>query len=182
MKHIYGTIIPNLMIEGKPAPYPVVNERSIRAAAGIMFAIGVITFCYIRFTQHMWPLYVVVPLFWFDFLLKTIVDPKYSIFGWIGSLLVKKQKPEYVGAIQKRFAWAIGLGMSSLMMILVLGFGVRGTIPFVICGICLVFMWLESAAGICVGCTIYAYILKKNILKAPDVLPACPGGVCSIKK
>ena len=42
---LYGKIIPDLTIEGKPAPYPVVNEREIRAAAGIMFLIGVITFC-----------------------------------------------------------------------------------------------------------------------------------------
>jgi hypothetical protein len=28
-----GTIIPGLKINGKPAPYPVLNERAIRATA-----------------------------------------------------------------------------------------------------------------------------------------------------
>jgi len=32
-----GQIIPGLEIAGKPAPYGVLNERAIRATAGIMF-------------------------------------------------------------------------------------------------------------------------------------------------
>jgi hypothetical protein len=35
----------------------------------------------------------------------------------LGSFMVKKQKPDYVGAIQKRFAWLIGLLMATAMLI-----------------------------------------------------------------
>lgn len=35
MKKEYGQVIPRLMINGEPAPYPVVNERSVRVAAGM---------------------------------------------------------------------------------------------------------------------------------------------------
>lgn len=51
-----------------------------------------------------------------------------------------------------------------------------------LCGICLVFMWLESAAGICVGCTIYSWLVKRGVISKPDYAPACPGGVCAVKK
>lgn len=177
----YGKIISGLIINGSPAPYPVVNEREIRAAAGIMFLIGVITFSYILSTKDYTPLYFVVPLFWLEFLLKTIFSPNLSIFGFIGRLVVKKQAPEYVGSIQKRFAWGIGLVLASIMLLVVVILQMRGMIPFSICSTCLFFMWLESSFGICVGCNIYSFLVKNNLIKTPEVAPACPGGACSLK-
>lgn len=178
----YGTIIPNLTIAGEPAPYPVVNERSIRATAGIMFAIGISTFWYVFLTEDYTPMPYIVALFWLDFFLKAVIDPKYSIFGIFGKFMTRKQKPEYVGAIQKRFAWSLGLAMATAMIIVAILLGIRGWPPLAICSTCLLFMWLESACGICVGCKIYSWFLKKGILPQPKVKPACPGGVCSLKK
>ena len=94
--------------------------------------------------------------------------------------MVKNQEPEYVGAIQKRFAWGIGLALASIMLISAVFLGIRGPLPFTICTICLFFMWLESAFGICVGCSIYSYLIKKGLIKKPDIKPSCPGNVCSI--
>lgn len=189
----YGTIIPELTIDGKPAPYGVVNERKIRAGAGMMFALGFFAFLTMYYERNFWIAFFVVLIFWIDFILKVFWGPEKSIFGFLAGFLVKNQKPEYVGAIQKRFAWSIGLGMSSV----VLGFivyqlfltsgcsmasslgGSSCVIPFLFCGICLVFMWLESAVGFCVGCAIYAYLVKKGIMSSPEYAPVCPGGVCS---
>lgn len=179
---MYGTIIPNLTIHGKPAPYPVVNEREIRGAAGIMFAIALAAFVYVYLTRDFTPLYIIVPLFWLDFFLKTVFQPQYSIFGTIARLFVKNQHPEYVGAIQKRFAWAIGLVLASIMMIGPILFDVRGMLPLSICSICIFFMWLETAFGICVGCKIYSWLLDKEIMKEPEVRAACPGGACGLKR
>lgn len=176
----YGVIIPNLMINNKPAPYAVVNERKVRGSAGIMFLVGVITFATVFFTKNYTPLYIVVPIFWLDFFLKTVFQPHFSIFGRISHLMVKNQEPEYVGAIQKRFAWGIGLALASIMLISAVFLGIRGPLPFTICTICLFFMWLESAFGICVGCSIYSYLIKKGLIKKPDIKPSCPGNVCSI--
>lgn len=177
----YGKIIPNLKINGVDAPYPVINEREVRGAAGMMFAIGISAFFTIYFTGNTNILYIIVPLFWIDFFLKTIFQPHYSIFGYVAGLIVKKQTPEYVGVIQKRFAWSIGLLLATLMLIVTMVFEIRGSLPFFICSICLFFMWIESSFGICVGCKIYAYLLKKGILKTPDIKPACAGNVCSIE-
>lgn len=177
---MYGKVIPNLKIFGKPAPYAVVNEREIRGAAGIMFAIALVAFTYVFMTRDFSPLYVIVPLFWFDFFLKTVFQPHYSIFGFLAKLLVKQQQPEYVGAIQKRFAWAIGLVLATIMLVPVMFFGVRGALPLTICMICIFFMWLESVFGICVGCKIYSVLLKRGWMKQPAVKPACAGNVCSV--
>lgn len=178
----YGNKVPGLIIDGIPAPYGVVNEREIRGAAGIMFVIGMVTFGYIKMTGDYTPIYVIVPVFWLEFLLKTLFSPNMSMFGFVAKFIVKKQKPEYVGAIQKRFAWGIGLALASTMMVVALGLGIKGTVPFTICMTCLFFMWLESSFGICVGCNIYGFLIDKGIIKKPAIRPACPGGVCSINK
>lgn len=181
MKKIpYAPVIPNLEINGKPALYPVVNERAVKATAGIMFALALGTVIYTKMSGDATYMLILVPLFWFDFIIKTLITPRWSIFGFFGKFLVKKQKPEYVGAIQKRFAWAIGLVISSIMMIIFVWLGVRGNVPLIFCGMCLTFMWLESAAGICVGCKIYTKLVKIAVIEETEIKPACPGGVCSL--
>ncbi len=174
----YGTIIPGLTIDGHPAPYGVVNERAVRATAGIMFLIGVVTFFAIRSTGNYTPLMIVVPLFWLDFLLKTVFGPHYSIFGVAGRWATRKQRPEWVGAAQKRFAWSIGLALSSVMLVVSVFLHVRGWLPFAICLTCLTFMWMESALGICAGCTIYRWLQRLGVIRVPEHQPACPGGAC----
>lgn len=176
----YGEVISNLKINGKAAPYPVLNERAVRAGAGLMFVLGFATMMYVVMSRDVSPLRLVIPLFFIDFLLKVFQGPQVSPFGILGGWLVSNQRPEWVGAIQKRFAWSIGLAMASAMMVLVLWLGVRGVVPLVFCGVCLVFMWLETSVGLCVGCKIYSFLLDKRILPEPDVRPACAGGVCQL--
>jgi hypothetical protein len=178
----YGLCPPHATIDGKPVHYPVYNERAIRAGAGVMFLIGVLTMSYTFYTRDFSAISVVAPLFWFDFLIKVVRGGQYSPVGILAAQLVKGQKPEYVGAIQKRFAWSIGLFIASLMILLVLILGIRQYVPLVLCGICLLFMWMETSLGICVGCRIYSFLLDAKILPEPEIRPACPGGVCARPK
>ncbi len=178
----YGRCIPNLTINGADAPYPVVNEREIRAAAGLMFAVGSATLWYVLWTRDVRPIVYVVPVFWIDFFFKTVFSPSFSIFGLLTGWMVRRQRPEYVGAIQKRFAWGLGLMMATAMMLIAVFMEVRGWLPLLICGTCLLFMWMESALGICVGCKMYGWLLSKKLLPEPEYRPVCPGGVCSIRK
>lgn len=177
----YGKIVPGLVIDGRPAPYGVVNERAVRATAGIMFLVGILTFFAVRQTGDYAPLMIVVPMFWLEFLLKTLFGPQYSIFGVISRWATRKQKPEWVGAAQKRFAWGIGLTLSSVMLIASVIFRIRGWLPFGICMTCLTFMWMESALGICAGCKMYAWLQRMGAIAVPDHQPACPGGACRMK-
>lgn len=67
------------------------------------------------------------------------------------------------------------------MLLLIYGFGVQGLPNLIICSVCLTFMFMESAFGICVGCKIYAMLLALGIFKQPEVRPACAGNVCSLE-
>jgi len=174
----FGKIIPDLKIEGKEAPYPVVNDRAVRATAGLMLIIGLIAFFQAYYTQNFDLLRIVVITFFLDFLLKTFKGPQKSIYGYFGKKFVANQKPEFVGAIQKRFAWSLGLFVSIIMMILLFIFNVEANFTLFVCAICLSLMWLESAMGICIGCYIYNKLIELGIIKRPKFHPACPGGVC----
>lgn len=180
LKKEIGQIIPNLEIAGVPAPYGVINERAIRATAGIMLVIWMITFFFVFSTKNFNLLYPTVIFFWIQFFVTVFFWPKYAPFSILWRALVSKQKPEYVGAIQKRFAWTLGLIMTTSMLIITFGFGISWAFPMAICMICLTFMWLESAAGICVWCKIYGYLLAKKYIAEPVYRPACPGWACSI--
>lgn len=181
VQHDIGEHIPNLQLEWKPAPYGVLNERAVRATAGIMFLIGMVTFFIVQSTKNLLYLYPTVILFWIQFFIAIMRGPRYAPLSWLGKLLTSNQTPEYVWAIQKRFAWAIGWVMASLMLVLTLGFELRGW-WFGICVICLAFMWLETAVGYCVGCKIYSALLSRGRIPTPKYKPVCAGGVCSIKK
>ncbi len=178
---VYGQIIPGLMIHGKPAPYPVLNERAIRAGAGIMFVLGLFAFFQAFYLREFFFIQVFVVIFFVDFFMKVIVGTKFSPISQLANLIVSKQAPEYVGAIQKRFAWSIGLVLSGSMMLMLFVFGVVGWPNLAVCGLCLTFMFLETSFGICVGCKIYNFLLDKGIIPQPEYKPACPGNVCAIE-
>lgn len=170
------------MIHGKPAPYAVLNERSVRASAGIMLVLAAIGFSFGFFLKDYSLLKIVVVIFFIDFFLKVIIGSRFSPISFLGDLIVYRQEPEYVGAIQKRFAWSIGLVMSFIMILVLYVFHLQGPVSLAICTLCLVFMWLEAAAGICVGCAIYYSLINAKLIKEPEFRPACPGGVCSLHK
>jgi hypothetical protein len=190
----YGTIIPGLTIDGKPAPYGVVNERAIRAAAGIMFALGFFTLLTFFHTRNTELAFWFVLVFFADFVLKVVFGPERSPFNRIGAFLVRNQRPEYVGAIQKRFAWTIGLVLSGIVLailsyqmflatsctLIAPSLALTCALPMALCSLCLIFLWLESAIGYCVGCGIYSALVKRGIIKRGPYAPACPGGVCAV--
>ena len=178
----YGTIIPNLKINGLDAPYGVVNDRAVRAGAGLMLMIGIFAFTQAFFLGNRIPLQLTVLFFLLDFTLKVFIGPKASPVSFIANGIVKKQQPEYVGAIQKRFAWSIGFIMALSMTILIVVLQIPGNYPLYFCSICLLFMYLETSFGICVGCKIYWGLISVGVIKEPEIRPACSGGVCPIPK
>ncbi len=157
----YGNHISGLRINNETVEYGVVNEREVRVVAGIMFAIGLIAMMLVLVGGYRELLFIVVPLFWLEFGLKAFLGPSKSILAIITRPLINHQIPEYVGAIQKRFAWTLGFVMASVMLALVFG-GYVGWIALSICITCLTLMWLESAAGICLGCMMYKRIFRNN--------------------
>ncbi len=176
-----GVRIPHLEIYGKPAPYPVLNERAIRAGAGIVFALGLFAFFQAFYLREFWYIQILVVVLFVDFFAKVIIGTRYSPISRLSNWIVRGQRPEYVGAVQKRFAWSIGLVLATTMIILIYGFGIMGLPNLVICSICLTFMFMESAFGICVGCKLYGFLVARGMIATPEHRPACPGNVCAIE-
>ncbi len=176
----YGKVIPGLMIYGKPAPYPVLNERAVRAGAGIAFALGMFAFFHAFYLGDFLYIRILVVFLFVDFFMKVIIGVKFSPLSALAQLIVHNQAPEYVGAVQKRFAWSIGLFLATTMIFLLFVFDVQGPINLLICATCLIFMFAESAFGICVGCKLYTFLKKLGIIRETEYAPVCPGNVCSI--
>ena len=80
---------------------PVLNEREIRAAAGILFLAVLISFSVIIAKGDFLMIKYVITLFLTDFIIRVFINPKYSPTLIIARLIVRNQTPEYVGAAQK---------------------------------------------------------------------------------
>ena len=150
---------------------PVLNEREIRAAAGILFLATFISLMFIAFKNNFLPIKFVIIFFFTDFLIRVFINPKFSPTLILGRLIVRNQKPEYVGAKQKKFAWIIGVILSGTMFVFFIIVNAFSPITGIICLICLVFLFFESAFGICLGCIAYKWFYKEKA-------QYCPGEVC----
>jgi len=153
---------------------PVLNEREVRAAAGILFLIMFISLMLILFKGNFLYIKYGITMFLTDFIIRVFVNPKFSPTLIIGRLIVGNQTPEYVGAKQKKFSWIIGLVLASTMFIAIVLANSYGPLTGIICLICLIFLFFESAFGICLGCKVYSLIYKEKA-------QYCPGEVCDVK-
>src|SRR5471030_239671 len=96
---------------------PVLNEREIRASAGILFLGLIISLMQILYKNNFLLVKYFITIFLIDFIIRVFINPKYSPTLIIGRLIVRNQTPEYVGAAQKKFAWIIGVILSATMFI-----------------------------------------------------------------
>ena len=151
----------------------VLNEREARAGAGILFLIGLLSLMNAVALGHIIVTKVFISFFTLDFLMR-VVQPRYSPSLLLGRFFVQNQRPEYVGAAQKRFAWGIGLMLAIPMFyLLVIDFQPH-PMKVVVCIICLALLFFEAAFSICLGCKIYG-VFKK------DPVTHCPGGICEMR-
>jgi hypothetical protein len=150
---------------------PVLNERVVRASAGILFFFAIVSFMNAWLTGNFQLTRVFVVSFLVDFTIRIFVNPRFAPSLILGQLAVRKQQPEWVGAPQKRFAWAIGFVLALTMLYLVVLNNVIGPINLIVCSMCLILMFFETAFGICIGCKIYNLFNKEKA-------QLCPGGVC----
>ena len=153
---------------------PVLNEREIRATAGIMFLATFISLMMIIHGGNFVPIKYVIIIFMIDFSIRLFVSPKYSPLLILGRMMVSNQNPEYVGAPQKKFAWGIGFVLSFLMFILMVILNTYSVITGITCLVCLILMFFETAFGICIGCKLYSFFNKEKA-------QYCPGEICDIK-
>ncbi len=153
---------------------PVLNEREIRAAAGVLFLFVFMAIQRVIYTGDFLMIKYFVLIFLSDFIVRVLINPKYALTLIIGRMIVSKQTPEYVGAAPKKFAWIIGLVLAVTMLVLLVIMNTKSPVTGIICLICQIFLFFESAFGICLGCIFYNWFYK-------DKAQHCPGEVCERK-
>lgn len=168
MRQPFGETVPGYTI-------PVLNEREVRAAAGILFVIIFIGLQQAGLAQNFFVIKFALTLFLSDMLIRVFISPRFSPTLILGRLIVRNQVPEYVGALQKKFAWYIGIGIASIVFVHLVLFNAFSPITGIGCLLCIVFLFCESAFGICIGCKIYKWVYKEKA-------QYCPGEVCEINQ
>lgn len=151
---------------------PVLNEREIRAAAGMLFLLMFTSVMTVILTENFLLLKYAVTIFLADILLRVFVSPRYAPTLILGRLIVRNQVPEYVGAQQKKFAWIFGVILASIFFALTVVVNSYSPISGIICFTCLIFLFFEAAFGICLGCKFYSMFYKEKA-------QYCPGEVCT---
>ena len=122
----------------------VLNEREIRAAAGILFVLMFVAIMNAALLGSFTLLKYAVVIFLTDILIRVFINPKFSPTLILGRLIVRKQVPEYVGAPQKRFAWIIGIILALTMFVLIVVSNTFSVITGIICMICLIFLFFSK--------------------------------------
>jgi Domain of unknown function (DUF4395) len=165
--------------DGKPLYAPSVDEQHARVAAGITMALGAVAFVYANFDKRFLPIRAVSTFFAIDFLLRVTAGLERSPAGMVARWLTRRHPPQWVSAKPKRFAWTLGLVMSTAMAVIT-NSGIHGWIPRSICLICLTLMWLEAVLGLCLGCEIYRLMVQRRWRTQDDAYEICANNACEI--
>ena len=152
----------------------VVNEREVRAGAGLLLVPALIAFFSACSTGDFTLARMVILAFAVDFSIRVFVSPRFAPSLVLARYLVRKQQPEYSGAPQKRFAWSLGLVIASFMLVWTTGFNLAGPVAVLGCLTCIVLLWSESVLGVCIGCTLYNLVHRERAQH-------CPGGSCEVE-
>lgn len=170
---------PTAIVNGRELRAAVVNENAVRAAAGLTLVIGAVAFSMALFDGNFIPLQVASCVFFIEFLVRTTAGLRYSPVGIVAVWMTRRRPPDWVSLKPKLFAWRLGLTLSCSMVIIT-NSGIRGLLPRTICIICMLLMWMETSLGLCLGCEIYARLVRRGwIAKDPEV-ERCANGVCEL--
>jgi hypothetical protein len=179
-KRFAGEVLEGRSFDGTRVMAAVVNEHLVRAAAGTTMALGAVAFAYAYFEKVYWPLQVVSSLFFVEFFARLTIGISRSPIGLLAGWMTQRQRPEWVSAKPKRFAWTLGLALSGGMAIIT-NYGIRGWLPRSICLVCLSLMWLESVLGLCLGCEIYGILIRRGWVRKDEAFEICTHGACQVR-
>jgi hypothetical protein len=145
-------------------PNPV-NEVAARVVAG---GVVVLSAAAVSFREP----WLLIPLC-YGFWARVATGPSLSPLGQLATRVVAPRlgPPRLVAGPPKRFAQAMGVVFSSAALILWFGFGLQGATWGVV-GVLIAAALAESALGLCVGCRVFAGLMRMGII--PDeVCAAC---------
>jgi hypothetical protein len=138
-------------------PDPV-NEVSARLVAAGVVVLGVLTLA----LDERWLLLVLA----YGFVARVLTGPSLSPLGQLATRVLTPNLPfhaKYVPGPPKRFAQGIGATLSVTAVVLALGF-VETDAAAVLVAMIVVAATLESALGFCIGCKIFAVLMRLGII------------------
>src|SRR3954447_13004695 len=143
-----------------------VNEVAARLVAGGVVLMSVAA---LVLRQH----WLLVPLA-YGFWARVLTGPRLSPLGLIVTRVVVPrlgvaERP--VPGAPKRFAQAIGAACTSVALVAYFGFGLTG-VADVILAMMIVFATLESVFALCVGCRLFALLMRAGVIPA-EICEAC---------
>jgi hypothetical protein len=137
-------------------PNPV-NEKAARVVAGAVVILSVAAIA----TGWRWLLIVLA----IGFALRVASGPRFSPLGQLATKVVAPRlgEPKLVPGPPKRFAQAMGLTFSLAAVLLAYAFGAEAA-AWVVTGLLAVAAFLESAFALCLGCQVFALLMRAGIV------------------
>jgi hypothetical protein len=137
-------------------PNPV-NEKAARVVAAVAAVCGLV----VLLTGARW---LLIPLA-YGFWARVLTGPRLSPLGRLASGVIAPRlgPPKYVAGPPKRFAQGMGAGITTVAAVLGLGFGLGGAAD-VLTGALVVAATLESAFALCLGCQIFAVLMRVGLV------------------
>ena len=146
-------------------PNPV-NEVSARLVAGGVVLLGLATIV----LDQPWLTLVIA----YGFIARVLTGPKLSPLGQLVTRVLTPRLPfdeRPVAGPPKRFAQGIGVVFSVTAAVLAVGFG-ETTAAYVVLGVLVFFATLESVFGLCVGCKVFALLMRLGVIPE-EVCESC---------
>jgi uncharacterized protein DUF4395 len=139
-------------------PNPV-NEKAARVVAGVVALAGGL----VLLTGARWLLVVLAYGFW----ARVLTGPTLSPLGRLASRVIAPRlgAPVHAAGPPKRFAQGIGAALTTAAAVLALGYGAT-TAADALTGALVVAATLESALGFCLGCRIFALLMRAGLVPA----------------
>jgi Domain of unknown function (DUF4395) len=145
----------------RPFSFPdPVNEVSARLVAAGVVVMSVLTIA----LDQPWLTAVIA----YGFVARVLTGPTLSPLGQLVTKVITPRLPlgeRPVAGPPKRFAQGVGAAFSLTALVLALGFG-HNTAAYVVLGLLIVAATLESVFGLCVGCKIFAVLMRAGVI--PD--------------
>lgn len=136
----------------------VVDDVTIRLIAGVVLVLAIAAL-----TLHQWWIYAVLAV---DFFLRTAFGPKASPVAQGVQRLVRprvKALTRPTAGPPKRFAAGIGAALTAVAAVLWV-LGSADPVVVTIGAVMIVFPALEAVLGLCVGCQVFAVLMKLGIV------------------
>jgi hypothetical protein len=134
----------------------VINEKAARTVAAVVALTGAIALL----TGAHW---LLIPLA-YGFWARVLAGPRFSPLAQLATKVVAPRlgPPRDVAGPPKRFAQGMGAGMTTLgVLALAVGWG---TLAGVLLALLVAAATLESAFALCIGCQIFAGLMRAGIL------------------